>query len=278
MLKDYIRVFQDDDGTLIDQSLKLSEGGGLALDFVAADDFFYIGQYFPFNNFFIQAGTGNVSGCEISIDTWNGTSWCSGVDIIDGTSIGGATFAQSGVVQFEPDHDETWIRVGDTSREVGSGLESKKLYGLFWARVSLSANPSAGTNITRLGYGFCTNSQLKAINPDINEFLSSWQSGKTDWNEQIMLGSAQVVADLKQRGLVKSGAQILRFDDVSWAAAYKTLSMIFIPLGKAYEDKRRAYEKQYDLIMNAERFTFDVNNDGKTFPAEVQYSVGKGVR
>lgn len=278
MLKNYIRVFFSDNGTLTDQSIPVSDGTGFVPAVTAAEDYLYVGQYFPFNNFFFDSATGNVSGSVISVDTWNGSEWCSGVDIMDATSIGGATFAQAGVVQFEPDHDESWNRINDTSLETGSGLESIKLYDMYWIRIGFSADPSASMSINTLFYAFCSNSQLTAINPDINEFLDKWESGKTNWNEQIMLASEHVVADLKERGLAKTNGQILRFDDVALATAYKTLSLISIPFGKAYEDKRKEYEKAYHRIMNSQRFTFDITNDGKVQLGEIQNTVARGVR
>jgi hypothetical protein len=54
MLKNYIRVLYSDNGTISDMSLDLSEGNGASFPVVAAEDYFYIGQYFPFNNFSLK--------------------------------------------------------------------------------------------------------------------------------------------------------------------------------------------------------------------------------
>lgn len=278
MLKNYIRVFHSNNGTLSDKSLSVSDGSGFAPSFVASEDYIYIGQYFPFNNFYVECATGNASAASISIDTWTGSGWASGVDVLDATSSGGASLAQAGVIQFEPDHDESWVKMPDTSEEDDSGLSTVKLYDMYWTRIGFSADLSSTTHISKVFYAFCSNSQLRAINPDIDQFLTSWASGKTNWNEQILLASEHVVADLKERGLAKSNGEILRFDDVSLACAYKTLELIFIPLGKSYADKRSDYAKAYTKIMNSQRFTFDKNKDGKVQAYEIQSTVTKGVR
>lgn len=279
MLKNYIRVLYSDNGTISDMSLDLSEGNGASFPVVATEDYVYIGQYFPFNNFFIEASTGNASGSVLTVSTWDGTAWNDCVDILDSTAISGATFAKDGVIQFEQDKDKSWPYVIDTSEETGSGLTGKTIYDMYWARLKFSGDFSAGVSIKRLFYAFCDDSHLAQIDPTIDNFLVPWGgSGKTDWNEQIMIASEHVVSDLKNRRLVRSNSQVIRFDDICLATAYKTLSLIMSPLGSSYKDKKDDYDNKYNSLMSNSAMTFDLNNDASLQRSELQLSVVKGVR
>jgi hypothetical protein len=55
MLYQWIRVIDGDNGTLTDVSVEnQEEGTTLAMDIVAAEDYIYVAQHFPFNNFWMQ--------------------------------------------------------------------------------------------------------------------------------------------------------------------------------------------------------------------------------
>ena len=95
MLYQYIRTFDADDGTLTDLSLdNQDESSTLPFDLVVSEDYYYIAQFFPFNNFFVQIDTANDVTASITLEYYDGTSWREAVDVLDGTSTSGVSFKE----------------------------------------------------------------------------------------------------------------------------------------------------------------------------------------
>lgn len=278
MLTQWIRVLTKQ-ASLIDRSIASQNEEGFAANF-STTEYLYIGQHYAFNNFFLEMGTVNAVVSNLSVDYWDGRAWRAAVDILDGTSLAGATLGRTGVVQFSPDTNFSWTRINDTSDEDATfGLESLNIYNMFWLRVKVSVNLTAGTNIKHLSYAFTNDRMLKSIDPEIDQYLSAWGgAGKLNWVEQIRLGSQHVIMDLKARSLVSSNAQILRFDDVSLAAAYRTLLQIYAPFGEGFKDKRAWAQAQYTSSMDVKNFSFDRNNDAELSMPELNQTTGKLVR
>lgn len=280
LINQWIRVIRGDNGTLTDASLNAQIDGTISLaSLVASEDYLYIGQHFPFNNIFFQIDTANDQASVMSVELWDGIEWNAVANQLDGTDASGVTLARDGVLQFVPDRDETWDLVTYTDEEPAAfGLETLKLYDLYWARLKWSADLGASTAIKRLGYAFCTDSQLVAIDSDINNYRATWSSGKTDWIDQIMLASEMVVIDLKGKGLIMHPGQILRLEDVSLATAYKTLELIYAGLDEGFEGQRDYAAKMYQKLIGLQRWTFDQNKDGRAAPNEIHNVPVRGVR
>jgi len=271
MITQWIRVIHEDDTTLTDLTLAAQNSDTMALPLVSAEDYVYIGQHFPFNNWFTDINTANSNAATWSIDVWDGSAWQAAVDILDETTVGGVPWSRSGVLQFSPDRDEGWVRTLDTSDSDGpTGLTGLKLYNLYWMRVKPSANLSAGTILNTFGYRFANTQMLDGIDPELSNYLTSWESGKTDWDEQLQLGSEHVISDMKSRGMVVHPGQILRIDEVGLATAYKTLIDIIYPvLGPDFDSRKEDYQKAYNKLMSIKRFTIDQNLDGQEDAREV---------
>lgn len=280
LLNQWIRVFFSDNGTVSDLSVGLQRNSSVSLPFVAADDKLYIAQTLPFNNFFLEMATANDQASTLSIDLWNGLEWKAAVDILDSTASSGASLGQDGVVQFSPDRDEFWDCVEDTRDEpTAFGLQSDiVLYDSYFARISFSADLNVSTGIKKIGYLFATDEQLQAIDPEIDNYLTSWESGKTDWVEQILIASQHVIIDMNARGWIIHPGQILRMDDVSLATAYRTLVLIYNKLGPGFDPQRDNALKQYNDLMSTRRRTLDINQDGEVDRHEFASSVAKGIR
>jgi hypothetical protein len=238
MLSQYVRVIHSDNGSLTDNSLiSQDRTNAFTLPIVSGEDYLYIGQYYPTNNLYFSLDTANSNSASISIDVWN-NEWVSAVDILDGTSSSGASMAQSGVVQWDIDRDDMgWQQLHDPTNEGSDlGFNSLKIYDLYWLRISFSANLSAGSDVTQVTYRFANDNDLKAKAPDINDYLSSWESGKTSWNEQLIEASLQLVYKLKGDGIIAHPGNILRFDEINIPCAYKALSIIYEGIsGEDYE-------------------------------------------
>lgn len=233
MLSRYIRVIHSDNGTLTDKSLVSQDRTNtFSLPIVSGEDYIYIGQYYPTNNLYFSIDTANTNSATISIDIWN-NEWTSAVDILDATSDSGKSMAQSGVVQWDIDRDNMgWTRLHDPTDEGADlGFNTLDIYDLYWIRIGFSADLSSGSDINQVGYKFASDNDIKALAPDINDYLASWETGKTNWEEQLLEGSKQLINWLKINGKIAHAGQLLRFDEVNIACAYRTLAIIYEGLG-----------------------------------------------
>lgn len=277
MLYNYIRLFFGDNGVVTDLSINnQDEATTIPLVMVAAEDYIYLAQHMPFNNFFVQMDTVNTNASLMTISYWGGKSrdWVPAIDILDGTMTGGKTFGRSGVVQFSPDPLYTWQPVNENRGELlPTGLETIKVYNVYWVRIKVSANLSALTDAKRFIYSFTRSQQLDNLDTTINQFLGSFATGKTDWDDQIVTASVQLVNDLRRRGLIISPGEILRFDDVTMACDYKTLILIYKNLGPGYKDKLEQAKLDYEDTINLRRFSFDIDQDGYLNRAEISSRV-----
>ena len=105
MLNRYIRVVHSDNGVFNDFSLQGQDGTNtFTLPLVADEDYIYIGQYYPFNNLFLEIGTANTETSNLEIEVYN-NGWVDAVDILDGTTTSGKSMAKSGVIQWDIDRD-----------------------------------------------------------------------------------------------------------------------------------------------------------------------------
>jgi hypothetical protein len=273
------RVLYSDNGTLTDRSLE-AKSSTFAQTFVAAEDYLYIGQQFPFNSFYLGISTGNTEAATLGIEYWDGSNWTSVVDILDGTLASGVTMAQSGIVRFSLDKDTRWDFVADSSEESNLGdLENVTIYQMYWIRIKPSADSSAIT-FNELSYLFTDNDTIENLDPDINQYLSNWESGKTDWTEQILIASKHVVVDLKKKGFIRDQAQILLIDrELELLAAYRALMVIYSGLGgDKFNQKMTEARNEYSAVLQGINVVVDQNNDGILNKAEVRTLQGKPIR
>ena len=284
MLYQWIRLLKaNDPGTLTDVSLRnQDETISEVMDTVpTGSSYLYIGQHFPFNNFFMQLDQPNAVQTTLQVQYWGGESvgWKDAVDVLDGTDTSGVPLAKSGVVQFSPNTTNSWQTVADTTNgPTPTELTSVAIYNVYWIRIRWALALTATTSIKRLAYAFTQSQQLDNIDTTINQFLTSFGAAKTDWNDQIMTASIQLVNDLKGRGLIISPGQILRFDDVSMACDYKALELIYSNLGPAYHEKMLNAETKYNRMSSLRRFTFDKDMNAFTDRGEIVNTVSRLVR
>lgn len=279
MLHEYLRVLKYDGTTFSDLSLdNQNESTNLDLA-LTTTDYIYLGQYFAFNNFFINLDTANASASILSLEYWNGSEWKSALDLLDGTSLSGVTLSQSGVVQFSPDRLYGWNRVSDTSEtSAPTEMQSLTIYNMMWLRFKPTINIDALTDAFSISYAFTSSQQLNNHDIEINNYYDRFAVGKTDWNNEIVTASRYLVADLKRKNIVQDHAQILRFDDVSLACEWKTLEHIYNNMGKAYVEKRDDARTQYDKYISIRERSLDKNNDASLSMDELKGSIRNGIR
>jgi hypothetical protein len=68
----------------------------------------YVGQLFPFSKIDIDlTGLASADGGALVCEYWNGSTWVSVANLIDGTAVGGNTMRQDGAIQFDVPTD--WV-------------------------------------------------------------------------------------------------------------------------------------------------------------------------
>jgi hypothetical protein len=279
MLSNWIRTLHNDNGTITDYSLQSSDRTStFTLPIISGEDYLYIGQYFPFNNLYFSVSTANTNACTIAIEYWD-NGWTSAVDIIDATSESGKSMAQSGVVQWEIDRDDNgWNKIYDPTNESSSlGFNTKKIYDLYWIRVSFSADLSAGSLLKKIGYRFCTDADLTTKAPEIDNYLTSWGDGtQTDWEMQCIEASEQILIDLKSKGIAAAAGQILRFDEIHTACAYKTIALIYDGIrGEDALIERDKKNETYRQIINSVPIKVDLNENAALEREEIGITQGR---
>jgi hypothetical protein len=278
MLYQWIRLIKSDNGVLTDISLdNQNESKTCLLNLTTGEDYIYIGQQYPFNNFYYKSAVANDVSAVLSIEYWDGSFWKAAVDVLDATSANGASLANSGAVQFTPNYHYRWARVYDTSETFAPAeLQSLTIYNLYWIRLKWSATLKATTASKKFTYAFSTHQQINHRDSTIGPYLPSFNL--TSWEDPIITASMDVVLDLKRKNLIIHEGQILRFDDVTNATNWRTLINIYRDLGGDYKDKHDAASKEYYRSIDMKGFTFDKNENAFVETDEVENSCSRLIR
>lgn len=270
MLHNYFRLLKLSGSTFTDYSLANQELSASIVPALLSTDYLYIGQYFPFNNFFYYGNIANANDSDLTIQYWTGKEWRSAVDILDGTKVGNKTFARPGVIQFSPYKTQGWQKINYTSDSNSpTEMQTLEIYNLYWIRIKVSADLSALTSFYEMSYAFTSTDQLNTKDVEIGQYYASFVNGKTDWIREIVTSSKDVVNYLKGLDLIVHPGNILRFDDVSLATTFKTLSLIYQNLGPAYEKRMLKADADCKAALNIKNFTFDLNDNGQVDEKEI---------
>lgn len=280
MLYQWIRVIKNKNGTYTDLSLdNQDESATCLLNINVTTDYLYIGQHFPFNNFYIKIGTANSNSSNMLIDYWDGNIWRSAVDVLDATNSGGKTLARSGVIQFSPNHYYQWTMIDDTSEAPSpADLQTLTMYNLYWIRIKFSASLSNTTASKKIAYCFSTHQQLDNRDRTINSYLTAFGAGKTSWEDELITSSLDVVNELKARNLIIESGNILRFEGVSVATDWRALMNIYRELGGDYNDKYDKAYIEFNRSLSSKVFTFDKNKNAEVECREInenQYGLSR---
>jgi hypothetical protein len=123
----------------------VSEDEYMDLDAGATDDFIYVKTPEPaaIFGFAIPKGQNNSAAGNIdAVEYWNGSAWTS-LAFSDTTLMGGASFAQTGVISFTARHTPAKLILDSDGDNVPG----------YWYRFSWDATLSAGTQVYTIVYG-----------------------------------------------------------------------------------------------------------------------------
>jgi len=271
MLLDNHIIFKDN-LTLTNVSEELSNvfTGSVNSVIVSAEDAIYLGSPHPFNHRYIQMGTANTNSCTISVYIWNGQSWVAAVNVQDRTS----GFTANGILSWTKDKNEVWGE--EYSSENISDISTIKIYDCYWVKLTFSANMSAGTSLKYIGYKFCEDYDLGGEYPDLvlSDTLTAFTSGKTNWIEQEVLASEDIILALKKKRIIYSQNQIFDWTLFNRACVHKTAEIIFRSFGDDYKDNKEDASKEFYKSFGGIDFGIDKNEDGELDVDEKVRSAG----
>ncbi len=265
------RVIFSDNGVLTDASLSLNDfvSGTKVVPNIAAQDAIYIGSELPFNHRFFEISVANSQGSSVQVHLWDGSGWSEAVDVVDDTlnavtveeSTVYASLGKSGYITWTKDKNKSWV-CDDTDNI--TGLTTLNIYGFYWAKISFSANISATTALSHIGFKFANDSDLECQYVDLNlsKTKTNFKSGKSTWNEQHYIAADEVVKWLRRHRHLWSANQVFDYSSFTLAAVHKTAQIIFSNFGPEYRDVVELAVKRFNEMMNQPFHRLDKNGDG----------------
>lgn len=262
------RVLWNDNGTLRDLSKALSYplSGTEVIPYKSATDAIYIGSDLPFNHRWIEASVVNDQVSAVTVAVWDGGDWIPCVDVIDETLTSGTkSLGQSGNISWVPDRkNASWVRQQFTEdMDADEILSTVKIYDLFWAKFTFSADLKATTALKFVGHKFCSDEDLFAEYPDLSNtnILTAFSSGKTTWADQEFLASKYIIEELRNMGIIWSKNQILDWGLFKPACVHKTAEIVYSAFGDDYKDDRANAGIKYKQSLSKKNFETDRNEN-----------------
>lgn len=269
------RIIHSDNGTLRDLSVNLNkyEAGSEVVELVSSEDFIYIGSRLPFNGLFFKFDVQNATPSTPTVSYWDGDVWKSTVNILDET----AGMTQSGHITWYPDLDESWHREHTNyNGETVDGLTDIVIYNLYWVRISFGADFDVGTSFSFMGDLFCDDDDLYTEFPDFraSNVLDSFETGKTDWEEQRIRASRILAQDLVDKGILKDPSQVLNRRDYIYACIQKTAELIYSSFGPDFSEVRLAARNEYYARLKKKIHRIDLNGNALEDRFEMKNKTG----
>jgi hypothetical protein len=279
------RVIFSDNGTLKDLSEALNNhvSGNATLPIVAAQDYLFLGADAPFNHRWVEVGTANTNAAKVSeIAVWDGTKWTACAEIIDDTlnSAGTIGFSKSGRLAWVPDKNKPGWSRDDTQAVSGAeitGLETVKIYNLFWVRIKFSADMSGTTALSYLGWKFANDEDLYNLKPefDTTEARERFKTGITTFDQVHFEAAKQVTRDLKSAQVLDSENQVIEWEVLRLPAIYKAAELIYSGYGSDWEKERLLALEEYRRAMKVDLFNVDQNANASLDVYESNFRQGR---
>lgn len=228
---------------------------------MSTSDFLYIASDLPFNHFNLKVGNfSNTATANMKIEYYS-SSWIEAVDMIDETN----SFKNSGHVEFTPNRNNTWSRVTDSD---SIGL-TKIVYYKYWSRISFDSAISG--EIDFIGGRFSDDVDLFAEYPIFNDnnFMSAFQLGKTNWDEQAAMAASIIYSDLQKKGIIIGKGQVLDRKKFTQASVSKVAEVVFSAFGNDYIEQKNMAKDEYNRRLDLSQYSVDTNENGILEPVDL---------
>jgi hypothetical protein len=270
-----MRIFFKESSNLIEITKQINKyKSDTYLMSMATTDAIYIGSDFPLNHLYIKMGSvvNNINSV-IKIEYWDGTNWINSVNLNDYTFA----FSQSGFIEFTPDRDEQWLMEStNASGQSITDLESITVYDKYWMKITVSVTLRNNIELQWIGNKFSEDEDLYSEYPIFNDatFLTSFEAGKTTWEEQHIKAGELIVQDMKKKNIIVGKEQILERDILLPASVAKVAEIIFNAFGSDYNEQRQHAKEEYLRRIDLSKYSVDTNNNGIVDAVDVRYSEG----
>jgi len=266
------RIILNKNGTLFDWSHAIgSYSNGIKEEtLTASQDSILIGSRLPFNHFYIKLLEETEQLSSLKVSYWSSGGWRSSVEIMDETG----SFSRSGFISFTPDKNADW-KMEEESKSIPE-LASVIIYDHYWVKVESLSNMTNPVSFEWIGNIFSDDSDLGSEFPDLikNAVLTSFQAGKSDWQEQHVKAAEIIEQDLINRGIVDGNENILDREWYRNAAVQKTAEIIFGAFGDDYTDQRIQARDEYKLRLVKRLARVDKNKNAIEEPFERKVITG----
>jgi hypothetical protein len=92
------------------------------------------------------------------------------------------------------------------------------------------------------------------------------------------MASKILINDLIASKIITSGNQLLRREKLLFASVYKTMELIFTPLGEDYLEDKKTAVANYSQAKSMDIYDVDKNADGILDPKETSTRTGRLLR
>jgi len=249
---------------------------------VPSEDYIYIGSDLPFNHVYLKFGTTvNSEASTISeVAYWSGNNdWRAAVEVIDETSVAGATFAQDGYISWVTDKDYSW-REDDTNRnqQQVDGLTSVNIYDKYWVRIKFSADLTADVILSWSGNLFSNDDDLGSEYPDLVRSAMTTALGFSNYEEQSVRAAKIIIKDLIQKSVMIHSSQILDKSDMMLASVSKVAELIYGMLGDDYRDDKVLAQTEYNKRLVTSVPKIDEDGNARVDKDELRIRPGRIIR
>jgi hypothetical protein len=266
------RFFYLDNSTLSDWTPALNnyKTGSKNMPFVAGQHALMIGSRLPFNHFYVKLANSNAHISTLQVSYWSDNGWRSAVELIDETEA----FKNSGFITFTPDKNTNW-KMEEESQKIPE-LSNVIVYNYYWLKLTFTNNLHVNTTIDWIGNLFSDDNDLGAEFPDLvkTSVLTSYQTGKTNWQEQHVKAAEIIEQDLINRGIIDGSESILDREWYRNASVQKTAEIIFGAFGDDFSDQRIQARDEYKLRLVKRLARVDKNNNAIEEPFERKVVTG----
>lgn len=233
---------------------------------IADTDALYVGYHGKFASRYFQLSVYNSVSNVLSVSYWNGSSWADVDDVVDQTSSGGKSFAQSGFV--------SWTNKSDWVLSSLSGVDTD--VELYWVKFTFSVTMSTVTIKSVLNI-YADNQLLSAYYPELVSDTNYLPSGKTDFLDQHLAAKDLCVLRMKQRKVISDESQIIDANEVAIASTHACAWMILNPIASNDMTREMAdrAKREFESEIGQLTVAVDIDKSGIISSAERAATFGE---